>query len=75
MKSSAKAGYDGEQHRVENGRNRELDIQRNRIARISGQQKENNKAMRRIKLTVAYDGTAYKLAAPAQWRYHRGDVK
>lgn len=27
---------------------------------FSGQQKENNKAMRRIKLTVAYDGTAYK---------------
>ena len=25
---------------------------------FSGQQKENNKAMRRIKLTVAYDGTA-----------------
>ena len=27
---------------------------------FSGQQKENNKAMRRIKLTVAYDGTVYK---------------
>ena len=46
---------------MENGRNRELDIQKNRIAReFSGRQKENNKAMRRIKLTVAYDGTAYK---------------